>query len=387
MMEPLSATSLTALIQQAFEPGPDDHRITVLSDLPDAMCPDNPAWQWRREEAGRWASALGDWGRERGIEVHLLLYRNVRHANADLPERGWRWTQDSLPASADVLMPPDIAIHDWLAQGGIVLALTEFSATAPLKVAARTLSIRGATLPGYTAAMAPALALDAGEVRRRVGCLKNLLDEAGLAEITFQTRDRVQYRLELDLRDHEAHASSGHFPHPGVVGNLPGGEAYVVPNEGADPSLPSRSAGMLPVQFGDEVVVYRIEKNRAVEVIGDGPAARREAARIREEPAYANLAELGLGVLADLGVAPIGEVLLDEKLGLHIAFGRSDHFGGSVRPQDFTSPDRVTHEDRVYVPACQPDITVRFMDLLLAGGVRRAVIRDDAYVVDFPVGD
>ena len=55
--------------------------------------------------------------------------------------------------------------------------------------------------------------------------------------------------------------------------------------------------------------------------------------------------ELGLGVLAAFGVKPIGKVLLDEKLGLHIAFGRSEHFGGRVGPGNFSSPDAVIHID------------------------------------------
>ena len=379
----LSENALIALVEQAFEPGSEDRLLTVLTDLPDTQCPDTATWRWRREEAARWARTLKSWGVARGLDARLILYRNVRHANADLPAQGWSWEADTLPQSADVAGLPDCVISERLAEGGILLALTEFSATAPLKVAARTLPIRGATLPGYTAAMAPALALDAVEVRRRVGRLKGLLDKAALAEATFETSGRVQYRLELDLRGRTAHASDGHFPHPGTVGNLPGGEAYIVPNEGANADLPSRTSGMLPVQFGDEVVVYRVVGNRAVQVLGDGPAARREAARIHDEPAYSNLAELGLGVLADLGVAPIGEVLLDEKLGLHIAFGRSDHFGGSVGPADFSAPDKVTHEDRVYVPACQPGIEVRFLDLMLPNGVRQTVIRDDCYVIDF----
>jgi len=379
----LSENALIAMVEKAFEPGPEDHLLTVWTDLPDTRCPDTKAWQWRREEAARWARTLKTWGLGKGISVRLILYRNVRHANADLPAEGWTWEDDRLPQSADDAGTPDYVIQAGLAEGGILLALTEFSATAPLKVAARTLPIRGATLPGYTAAMASALALDAGEVRKRVKRLKGLLDMAALAEATFETRDRVQYRLELDLRGHKAHASDGHFPHPGTVGNLPGGEAYIVPNEGECADLPSRTAGMMPVQFGDELVIYRIVGNRAVEVLGKGPAALREAMRIHDEPAYSNLAELGLGVLADLGVAPIGEVLLDEKLGLHIAFGRSDHFGGSVGPTDFTAPDKVAHEDRVYVPACQPGIAVRFLDLMMPNGVRQTVIRDDRYVIDF----
>jgi len=59
-------------------------------------------------------------------------------------------------------------------------------------------------------------------------------------------------------------------------------------------------------------------------------------------------------VLAGAGV----EVLLDEKLGLHVAFGRSDHFGGRVGPTDFSSPAEVIHLDRIYIPATQPRIAV-----------------------------
>ena len=171
------------------------------------------------------------------------------------------------------------------------------------------------------------------------------------------------------------------MPKPGTAGNLPSGEAYIVPFEGE--SEASRSAGELPVQFGAEVVRYRIENNRAVEVLTAGPASRGEADHLRREPAYGNVAELGLGVLAQFGVKPVGEILLDEKLGLHIAFGRSEHFGRQVGPDDFSSPDAVIHIDRVYLPETQPDIVVRSLDLLLDDGMALALMRNGEYVVDF----
>jgi hypothetical protein len=71
------------------------------------------------------------------------------------------------------------------------------------------------------------------------------------------------------------------------------------------------------------------------------------------------MAELGFGVLGDFGLLPVGEILLDEKLGLHVAFGRSDHFGGRVGPADFSSAAEVIHLDRIYIPATQPRILVR----------------------------
>ena len=60
-----------------------------------------------------------------------------------------------------------------------------------------------------------------------------------------------------------------------------------------------------------------------------------QRAKLDAEPAYGNIAELGIGVLGEWGVEAVGSTLLDEKLGLHIAFGRSDHFGGATAPASF----------------------------------------------------
>ena len=111
---------------------------------------------------------------------------------------------------------------------------------------------------------------------------------------------------------------------------------------------------------------------------GAGPVAAREAELLRREPAYGNLAELGLGVLAGFGVEPLGEILIDEKLGLHIAFGRSDHFGGRVGAADFSRPEAVVHLDRVYLPATQPRVRVPRVDLTI-DGTARALMRDGVY--------
>jgi len=169
-----------------------------------------------------------------------------------------------------------------------------------------------------------------------------------------------------------------------VAGNLPSGETYIVPYEGEVAGTPSESAGTMPVQFGDELVYYEIAENRAREVCGAGPAATREREFLAAEPAYGNLAELGLGVLADYGLQPTGEILLDEKLALHIAFGRSDHFGGQVAAADFSSPEAVVHIDRVYLPATQPRISIVSATIAFPDGRKLPVVADDKYVVEFP---
>jgi hypothetical protein len=78
----------------------------------------------------------------------------------------------------------------------------------------------------------------------------------------------------------------------------------------------------------------------------------------------------------------VGETLLDEKLGLHVAFGRSDHFGGAVGPEAFSRPEAVVHLDRVYLPETQPQVTVVAVDLAGPQG-RTPLMRDGAWTVDF----
>ncbi len=53
----------------------------------------------------------------------------------------------------------------------------------------------------------------------------------------------------------------------------------------------------MPVPFGAELMRYRIEANKAVAVLSEGPKSREEATLLAREPAYGNLAELGLGVV------------------------------------------------------------------------------------------
>jgi leucyl aminopeptidase (aminopeptidase T) len=265
----------------------------------------------------------------------------------------------------------------------LVIAPTQFSTTAPLKMLAPRLGFRGATMPGFSSAMVPALRLDYTEINRRVWLLKELLDDCVCADFRFLVDGSTEYELHLDLRHRTAHASGGLLPEPGTAGNLPSGETYIVPYEGEIEGDPTASGGQLPVQLGDEVVIFEIERNRAVRISSDGPESAAEAARLAAEPARGNLAELGLGVLADFGIKPIGEVLLDEKLGLHLAFGRSEHFGGQVGPDDFSRPEAVMHQDHVYLPALQPRVTAARMVLERQGGASVDLIRDGDYVIDF----
>ncbi len=385
----LTAAELVELIGRVFAPGPEDRAMALLVDLPDEGLPDRAAWRVRRETAGRWRDLLAG-APGLGLSVRCFVYPNVGSNNADLPEAMWEVPAGAaVPAGASALDPAaSVPTERVFAEHSILMAPTELSATAPLKVAARRHGFRAATLPGFSPAMVPALRLDLEEVDRRVRRIAARLDEAEGAEVVFRvpgaSGGSAEHRLRLDLRFRTAHASSALLREPGTAGNLPSGEAYIVPYEGERDEAPSQSAGVMPVELGtetgSEVVLHRIEGNRAVEIVSDGPASDREAERLRREPARGNLAELGLGVLAEMGVEPIGSTLLDEKLGLHIAFGRSDHFGGAVGPADFHDPREVLHLDHIYLPSLQPKIEVPEVDLIGPIGTRHPLMRDGQYV-------
>ena len=380
----LTGPELRALIERVFHPRPNDTALAILVDLPDDERVDNPEWRARRRLAAGWARELSS-GLDHGrLDVSLICYRHVKGNNADLPAAGRRVDPDRVPDHIDDTDPQaTVTLDEVLSTNQLVLAPTELSATAPLKMLAPRLGFRAATMPGFSSAMIPALRLDYTEIDRRVRALKDLLDRARGADIRFIVDGRDRHDLHLDLRHRTAHASGGLFPEPGVAGNLPSGETYIVPYEGEIDGDPTTTAGRLPIQLEDEVVVFDIHDNRVAGVISTGSRSDLEAARLAAEPAAGNVAELGLGVLADFGIEPIGEVLLDEKLGLHIALGRSEHFGGHIGPLQFSRPEAVVHQDYVYLPQLQPLVAVASVVLEYRDGSTEELMRDGTYVIDF----
>lgn len=382
MAEYLKAEELIAMIRRVFQPGESEREVGILVDLPDAVLPDNEDWKIRRETAMRWYSELETQREQSGLNCRLILYRNARRNNADLPEKAWI-LRGEMPPDADALDESEANnFEEILSEGDFFLAPTELSATAPLKLLAPRLAFRAATMPGFSQAMIPALRLDYEEINRRVMLLKSLLDEASGAELLFRIDGDTKHQLFLDLRHRSGHASGGLLPEAGMAGNLPSGEAYIVPYEGEIPDDPSRSRGIMPVEIEGEIVLYEIENNRARRILGDGAMAEAEREHLRREPAYGNLSELGLGVLGAFGLEPIGEILLDEKLGLHIAFGRSDHFGGMVGAKDFSTPEAVIHLDRVYVPKIQPRVAPEKLELVFPDR-RLLLMAEGEYLIDF----
>ena len=377
MIPNLDFDQLDGLLRKVFGLQSSEPGLLILIDLPNDQVPDNHDWRDRRGIAAQWFRALSQNQSRTPFEsVRLASYDNVGTNNGELPDSVTliRTEADPLRAGGE-----PAALEELLNTSSVVLSVTEFSATAPLKILARRLRFRGATLPGFSRAMIPALGLDYEKVHARVLDFKQRLDRAEAARIRFAVGSSA-HELLLDLRFRDGHASGGLIREAGSVANLPSGEAYIVPYEGERHGEPSRSAGELPVQFESEVVVYRVEGNRARGVAGSGRHAELERGKLAQEPAYGNLAELGIGVLGEWGIEAVGSTLLDEKLGLHIAFGRSDHFGGITGPSAFRDPKRVVHIDRVYVPSVQPLVGLKEVTFLYASG-QEPILSNGRYLV------
>jgi len=380
-MNNLSPQELERLIFTVFAPTEADRTLLILVDVPNAAAPDNAAWRDRRMIAHEWHRTLTSVQNQLGFQdLKTLYYENVESNNADLPELCYEYDGSCEELHAEKLATSgrSCPLNTVLAQTDIAIAPTEFSATAPLKLLARQYGFRAATLPGFSREMIPALGLDYVKVHERVMFFKRKLDDAVGIKVVLSDGSR-EYASSFDLRFRTAHASSGLIRERGTAGNLPSGEAYIVPNEGEKEQ--SQSEGLLPVQFGEEVVVFKIEQNRAIAVLSKGSESEKQLRMLQEEPAYGNIAEVGLGVLGEFGVTAVGNTLLDEKLGLHIASGRSDHFGGITGPNAFSDPKRVVHIDWVYVPSVQPKIKVKEVKLLYSGKADEVIMKNGKFLV------
>jgi hypothetical protein len=378
MIKNLSFDELMTLFRSVFGLRHRESELTILIDLPDEHVPDTDAWHDRRRIAGEWyGRLLQNRTKTPFNDVNLCTYKNVGSNNNNLPLFIKKVNEFLGDASLGGGML--VSLDEVLASSSVVIALTELSATAPLKMLAKRFQFRGASMPGFLRTMIPTLSLDYKKVHERVVEFQERMDRAESVEITLASNGTV-YHSVYDLRYRTAHASGGLMREPGIVGNLPSGEAYITPYEGERKGEPSRSRGIVPVQFDDEIVLYRIENNRAVEVLSQGRASDIERSKITQEPAYGNIAEVGIGVLGEWGVKAVGSTLLDEKLGLHIAFGRSEHFGGVTSPSSFRKAENVIHIDRVYVPSVQPLISVAEVKFVYHDGVE-TIIRGGEYVV------
>jgi leucyl aminopeptidase (aminopeptidase T) len=205
---------------------------------------------------------------------------------------------------------------------------------------------------------------DYNEVKKYSRIIKRILDNANGVNVLFSTGDS----LYIDLRNRCGHADDGDCTTSGKFINFPSGEACIAPYESAleegNEFGESKTKGILPVKYHKELVRYIIRNNRISEVVGKGEYANKMKKFFSENESRNNIAELGIGCNKKAVVT--GNVLEDEKVGLHIAYGMSTHLGGKV--------DSDMHQDICYSKGCPVEGII--VTLVNKDGTKTELIKD-----------
>ena len=118
------------------------------------------------------------------------------------------------------------------------------------------------------------------------------------------------------------------------------------------------------MNYKGELLKFIVKNNKIVNIEGEGPKADEAREFYSENDTRKNIAELGIGCNPKAIVT--GNVLEDEKVGLHIAYGTSTHFGGKVQSD--------THLDIVYAKGCPVEGTS--LKLIYGDGKKIELIKD-----------
>ncbi|MCO5044796.1 MAG: hypothetical protein M9935_05900 [Kiritimatiellae bacterium] len=272
----------------------------------------------------------------------MFAYQITGGSNLDLPDLAYDAAGRAISLERDVYSKYDL-----------ILAITTYSATAPLTAFAKQFGFRGATMHGMNdIILRTGLAVDYNEVSRDAEALRAGMTGADWADLDFGVGDKT-YTLRLQLGKQAAQKSHGlcRGKEPDVA-NLPAGEVYWVPT-GAD--------GQFPLKYEEDgtLALMTVQGGRIINaelLKGSEETVRRHLAKIKSDPATGEIGELGLGTQ----VLPVsGRDIQDEKvLGtFHIATGRSDHLGGSLTPDKFSDASHATHDDILFAPHKTPEVT------------------------------
>jgi len=237
---------------------------------------------------------------------------------------------------------------------GIILAITTFSATAPLTEKCKQFGFRGATMHGLNQIIVETgLSVDYNFVSANAEKLRQGLTKATSFELDFEVEGQ-RTTLTLVTDGQEAQKSHGLCPRgkPDVA-NLPAGEVYFVPESGH---------GKFPFKYddGETVGMLHVEDGfikKSTLIYGNYDKIVEHNQKLSADPMTGALGELGFGTQ----VLPFsGRDIQDEKIlgTVHIATGRDDHLGGKLTPDLFKEKENASHDDVLYAPLKTPEIKV-----------------------------
>ena len=135
----------------------------------------------------------------------------------------------------------------------------------------------------------------------------------------------------MPIEGRQPHASSGLFRERGQWGNLPTGEAYLAPIEGASNGVVVVDGSMAGIGMVRQPIRIAVEDGYATTITGGEEGERLIALLEPHGEDARTVAEFGIGT-NDKAILT-GIILEDEKVmgTIHIAFGDNKSMGGSVR--------------------------------------------------------
>jgi leucyl aminopeptidase (aminopeptidase T) len=248
---------------------------------------------------------------------------------------------------------PPAAVAAAMARANVVLAPTvrSLSHTAARREANEA-GVRVATLPHVTEEnLARVMSADMEALGARCKAVADILDAGGEAHLTCANGSD----LRLSLEGRTGLPDDGNLREPGAFGNLPCGEGFISPLEGATEGTLVVDGTITILGIPDEPTTLTVEGGHLREATGDAGATLMEALTAHGEGGT-NVAELGIGTNEKAILS--GNLIEDEKIlgTAHVAFGANAAIGGTVQVP--------IHIDCVVM---KPSVTVDGEPLIRAG--------------------
>lgn len=222
--------------------------------------------------------------------------------------------------------PPE-AVANKMMTADVVLLITSFSLSHTLSFQnAKRTGARLASLSGITReTILRTLSEDPQEIAQTSKKIAAALTAGTKAHL--ESPNGTQMTFSLEGRD--ALADTGLITNPGDSGTLPGGAAFISPQQGASHGTLVFDYGFSPA-FIDEKIRLAVKKGKVTRIEGGPAAIQLETILNTIGDQGHNLAELGVGTnpfcRLEHGVLEAEKV----KGTVHVALGSSAHIGGEV---------------------------------------------------------
>ena len=313
-------------VNMSMEPG---DKLLVVSDVPQFN-------EWQQDPL---------WVLQEALQRPVLARMICEIAREEFP--GSEVIFRPFPSTGGHGTEPDPETAEQMRHTDVLLCLTSYSLShTDARQNATHAGVRVASMPSFTHQMlAPGgpMAVDYNQVAADCRRFADILTAGD--EVIVRAPHGTNLRFSIHGRPGQV--DDGLYGQdPECWGNLPAGEAFVIPLEGTGEGVLVAPAGWYPDL--EEDMAFTFERGQVVNLIGGGKVGdyfRKLINLGNDDPFYKtrrNLAELGIGTNPN-AVRPDNVLEAEKILGtVHVAIGDNIHMGGAVESDlhdDFVQPD------------------------------------------------